>query len=156
MEATVRSRFLPKLAIALYLFSLASPCALHDSYPEDYYKFGIEILLQGWFGILMGELHWYANLVFFYVIYRAWNHRHVSAKAVLSATLVLSAVTVVFPVLHTNGGRITLSPYLMHTKEVLFGTYIWVACMSLGAVICMIAPGNSLRPTTQTARWRGD
>jgi hypothetical protein len=149
MKATVSSRILPKLAIALYLLSLASPCVLHDSYPEDVYIFGIEILLEGWFGVVIGELHWYANLIFFFVIYRAVKHRHIPAKGVLSALLLLPAVTVLFPVVRTGYGTLTLSPYLSMAKEVLFGTYIWSACMFLGAIVCLGASKHRLQPQRQ-------
>jgi hypothetical protein len=139
MNLTASSRALPKLAIALYLVSLASPCVLSDDYPEDHYIFGIEILLEGWIGVIAAELHWYANLVFFYVIYRAWNHRHIPAKGLFSALLLLPAITVLFPVVRTSYGTITLSPYLSTMKAVLFGTYIWSACMLLGAIICALS-----------------
>lgn len=134
------SRSLSKVALALYLVSLVSPCALHDDYPEDAYQFGLEILFEGWFGIVALEFHWYANPLFFYVIYRAWNGRHVPAKALFAVALFLAAITVVFPVVDTDYGITTFSPYLAHVKEVLFGTYIWAACMALGAVICFAAP----------------
>ena len=134
------TKILPKVALALYLSSLASPCVLDDDYPTDNFIFGIEILLEGWLGIIAGELHWYANLPFFYVIYRAWNDRQIPARGVFSALLLLPAVTVLFPVVDTSYGIVTVSPYLSRAKEVLFGTYIWSACMFLGAIVCWVAP----------------
>lgn len=154
MRALSANKYFLGLIGILYLLSLALPCTLWDDYPTDRRQFGFEILVMGWAGVLSGDFLWFANPAFLIIFHRAWNNRPMPARWILCMFVLLPALAVFFPELHTRHGLITLSWYLAHAKEVLLGPYIWAMCMLLTATVCVTAPGNAFRRSPMTASGR--
>lgn len=139
MRASVVRHAVASTAI-LYLVGLVSPCALWDDFPVDRRLFGYEILAKGWAGPLAGDLLWYANPIFFYVLARAWTGRRVPMKWLWSSLLFLAVAAFALPVMHVKGvGIVKLSWFLLTAQDILFGAYLWAACMALGGLIALTA-----------------
>lgn len=123
-----------------YVLSLALPCLTVDDYPDDRWMFGGEILLEGWIGALAGDFFWYANIIFFYVMYRVWVRKGFRVRWLMAPLLALAGCSTLFPALQTHSAVLSIA------LPVLPGVYVWGVAMLLAACMCVLAPGKSTAP----------
>lgn len=116
------------ISVVLYLIACATPC-LEVSQKSDPVWLGLQILVMGWLGILVGQFAWLANplwlagLLFF--AFRKWM-----------AALILSGLALVFA-LNTFTMFVTELPAdeggmnTFHLVRLRIGFYLWLASLAV-------------------------
>src|SRR4051812_31340083 len=136
---TVQRKHLALLAAAAYLASLALPA--YVTLPPDQYSksvYGYEILLTGWIASAAGDIRWFANLLFFYVLlWRGALGRRVVIPKVIAVLLSLVAFSMLMPPV----------PGMFDKMRFTIGAFVWGASLLLAAALCFQQPSKPIPPS---------
>jgi hypothetical protein len=128
-----KQRGLALLAAAVFLGSLLLPAYVaHSSGSPPRAVPGAEVLVAGFMGFVVGEIRWFANPIFLYVVLALLFNWKLVIPTVLGALLVGTSFSLLLPY-HNDNIRLAV------------GAYVWGASLTLAAMACFIWRVNQKR-----------
>lgn len=116
--------------IALYIYSLfLPPFKCVDI--SNTYRYGYQVLLGGWLGLIVLDPRWFLNILFFLVLF--WNiypsKEYKSQKTSFSVILIIgSLITLFIPAMGCSAGAATPG----YSIGLAAGGYYWVFATVIG------------------------